>query len=387
MKIIEQKICDDLSSECPYCKGSGINYIVAEITTKKNNKKTKTKIKYYFNDQFKDNMVQFCRCGCQRYNCKKCLGTGIYTIYDQNKIHYIKDYDNPSINYCKNCPGFNCHKCRGFGFTSIKLIKGMLILTKEQYKTKTIGQAKLCQSCIRSLNVKNCNLCSGFGTVLQNVKICTNCSGYGFTVTKIKNQYKYKECQNCQGKGIPYKSCIELNIEECKSVIKKVVQFKQFLTEIKLKYTIKMNDKVQEFLFANEIYMNEKIFNQSIVNETNYPRVLQSLKDCFSSIRDIEEHMQKNLSKNDKKDNRLLAMQLYTIKSFSNWSHHSFEPKEHAGRVICEKDLINILDLVQEVVNEFNFKEIIKIPKLNKKKKKKKKKKHKSLILRKLIQI
>ncbi|KAJ6230900.1 ssu-2 [Anaeramoeba flamelloides] len=344
MKILATKRCNNKSYDCKYCQGSGIVYILAQV--KIPNKKTQT-IKYYFNDANDDSMIRFCKCKCKIKDCEFCKGTGIHSIYMENQDYHLKQYDSPKRIKCNNCTGKNCVKCRGYGFTSVFLEEGLIIETKQNYQVKTIKEANLCQACLRSLNASGCELCHGRGKVLKNLQICGNCSGYGIVVKHFRNQYKYKKCKNCGGAGAPTKSFLDLNLEECKNVIRRVLNFKEFLFDIKLKSKQIMNGQEHEFLYSDVI-----MIDRAILNNSSYPLVFMALKNSFTSLRLLEDRLQENFSK-IRTDNRGLKMlQFYTIKKFANWSHHSTMTKERSGFVINEKDLLSTLDLFEDLIKK-----------------------------------
>ncbi|KAJ3445073.1 putative transmembrane protein [Anaeramoeba flamelloides] len=318
------------------------------------NKKQKTKpIKYYFNDNRRDNMVHYCWHCENGYNdgeCEKCHGTGIYSIYQNKKNYILEDYDyeDVKVRYCNNCQGTDCPKCRGYGFTSIKLQEALTILVNEKYQTKRIEEAPICSKCLRSLNTNNCNLCSGHGTVLKCLQKCCKCSGYGFVLKKKDKKSKYQKCKKCSGKGVSHTACLEINPEQCKNVISRIIKFRQFLTDNKLKYKSEFQGKIYELLFADQIKINE-----SPLNENSDELLFQSLKISFKSIRELVEQILKKVIQTEKMYNRLQIMQLYTAQVISNWPHHSLDDKEKAGTVLHEKDLLSVFDLLEETINKF----------------------------------
>ncbi|KAJ6232336.1 hypothetical protein M0813_04857 [Anaeramoeba flamelloides] len=344
LKILETKLCNNKSQNCKYCQGSGIVYIVAQ--NKIPNKKTKP-IQYYFNDNKNDCMIRFCKCKYKIKDCKLCKGTGIFLISMDNKKYYLREYDSPKRIKCKKCKGKNCLKCRGYGFTSVKLEKGLTIETKQKYQRKTIQEAGLCQSCLRSLNVGDCKLCWGYGRILKNQQICGHCSGYGCVVKHFYKYYKYKKCKNCQGMGIPIKSFLDLNLEECKNVIRRVLQFKQLLFDMKLNYKLKMNGQLQEFLYADAI-----MIDKSILNSSCYPLVFMTLKNSFTSLRTLGEHIRDHIFKSSPNRDQLQILKLYIAKKFTNWSHHLTTTKEQSGIVINENDLLSSLDFYEDRIKK-----------------------------------
>ncbi|KAJ3445978.1 hypothetical protein M0812_08513 [Anaeramoeba flamelloides] len=350
IEILETKFCNDYSGSCKYCNGFGIKSML--IRNKESNKKTK----YLFGIGYQ---VIYCKKHNKKSFCHNCSNTRIQSVYYEGNFYSLKNYKKAKIiNYCYNCQRENCKKCGGYGFQSLVLHSSLTIPFEVQYdEIKNINfqdqsSSEICLKCLGGMNVKVCLLCKGRGEMLKNVTVCNQCNGFGFGFKEIsKTNYSYqklKKCNKCLGNGVPYKSYIDLSIEECKEIGGEIMKLKRFLNEKQWKYQLDINGNDEEFLLANDIF-----FDHEIPNQNNIQIAIQSLKHSFSGVRLIVDILKREIGEEKLINNPIEQKKLYLITTFSNFPHHLQVKKEEAGFIVTKDILQSIINLLKEVLISF----------------------------------